>query len=133
MICVLPYSCAAATSRSPALHMLSNVVPMAAIPLLVSTAATPPSRLGISSAAACPLGRLKRAYGVYDFRGRMHERDITPGTNDIMFNLAYFGTVFTRLHRDPLVSPIYPLTSTTARRCTSRPARTTHCCRNRWR
>jgi acetyl esterase len=46
-------------------------------------------------------------YGVYDFPARMHERDTTPGTNEIMFNLAYLGTVFTRLHRDPLVSPIY--------------------------
>jgi acetyl esterase len=46
-------------------------------------------------------------YGVYDFPARMHERDTTPGTNEIMFNLAYLGNVFTRLHRDPLVSPIY--------------------------
>jgi acetyl esterase len=46
-------------------------------------------------------------YGVYDFAARMHERDTTPGTNEIMFNLAYLGTVFTPRHRDPLVSPIY--------------------------
>lgn len=46
-------------------------------------------------------------YGVYDFPARMHERDTTPGTNEVMFNLAYLGTVFTARHRDPLVSPIY--------------------------
>jgi acetyl esterase len=46
-------------------------------------------------------------YGVYDFPARMHERDTTPGTNEVMFNLAYLGTLFTRRHRDPLVSPIY--------------------------
>jgi acetyl esterase len=46
-------------------------------------------------------------YGVYDFPARMHERDTTPGTNEVMFNLAYLGTLFTSKHRDPLVSPIY--------------------------
>jgi acetyl esterase len=47
------------------------------------------------------------AYGVYDFAARMHERDTTPGTIEIMFNLAYLGTHFLTRHRDPLVSPIY--------------------------
>jgi acetyl esterase/lipase len=37
----------------------------------------------------------------------MYERDTTPGTNEVMFNLAYLGPVFTARHRDPLVSPIY--------------------------
>ena len=46
-------------------------------------------------------------YGVYDFPARMYERDTTPGTNEVMFNLAYLGPVFTARHRDPLVSPIY--------------------------
>jgi acetyl esterase len=46
------------------------------------------------------------AYGVYDFAARMRERDTTPGTTEIMLNLAYLGTHFLAKHRDPLVSPI---------------------------
>jgi acetyl esterase len=44
--------------------------------------------------------------GVYDFASKMHERDTTPGTTEIMFNLAYLGTRFLAKHSDPLVSPM---------------------------
>lgn len=47
------------------------------------------------------------ACGVYDFLQRMHERPTTPGTTEIMANLAYLGTRFLSKCRDPLVSPIY--------------------------
>lgn len=47
------------------------------------------------------------AYGVYDFAARMSERDTTPGTTEIMLNLAYLGTHFLSKHRNPLVSPIF--------------------------
>jgi acetyl esterase len=46
------------------------------------------------------------AYGVFDVAARMRERDTTPGTTEIMLNLAYLGTHFLAKHRDPLVSPI---------------------------
>jgi acetyl esterase len=46
-------------------------------------------------------------YGVYDFRARLSLRDTTPGTMEIMHNLAYLGTHFLSKHRDPLVSPWY--------------------------
>lgn len=45
-------------------------------------------------------------YGVYDFGSKMLERDTTPGTTEIMFNLAYLGTQFLKHHSDPLVSPM---------------------------
>jgi acetyl esterase len=44
--------------------------------------------------------------GVYDFASKLHERDTTPGTTEIMFNLAYLGTRFLAKHSDPLVSPM---------------------------
>jgi acetyl esterase len=46
-------------------------------------------------------------YGVYDFRARLGLRDTTPGTMEIMHNLAYLGTHFLAKHLDPLVSPWY--------------------------
>jgi acetyl esterase len=46
-------------------------------------------------------------YGVYDFRARLALRDTTPGTMEIMHNLAYLGTHFLSKHLDPLVSPWY--------------------------
>lgn len=46
-------------------------------------------------------------YGVYDFRARLGLRDTTPGTMEIMHNLAYLGTHFLSKHVDPLVSPWY--------------------------
>lgn len=44
--------------------------------------------------------------GVYDFGTKMLERDTTPGTTEIMFNLAYLGSHFLQLHSNPLVSPL---------------------------
>lgn len=46
-------------------------------------------------------------YGTFDFAQRMHERSTTPGTTEIMSNLAYLGPHFLSKHRDPLVSPFY--------------------------
>jgi acetyl esterase len=46
-------------------------------------------------------------YGIYDFRARLGWRDTTPGTMEIMHNLAYLGTHFLSKHLDPLVSPWY--------------------------
>ena len=46
-------------------------------------------------------------YGVYDFRARLGLRDTTPGTMELMHNLAYLGTHFLSKHLDPLVSPFY--------------------------
>lgn len=43
--------------------------------------------------------------GGYDFASRLGERETTPGTTEIMLNLAYLGTRFLAYHRDPLVSP----------------------------
>jgi acetyl esterase len=43
--------------------------------------------------------------GVYDFASKLHEPDTTPGTTEIMLNLAYLGTRFLAKHSDPLVSP----------------------------
>jgi acetyl esterase len=45
--------------------------------------------------------------GGYDFLQRMRERPTTPGTTEIMANLAYLGTHFLLKVRDPLVSPVY--------------------------
>lgn len=45
-------------------------------------------------------------YGVYDFGTKMMERDTTPGTTEIMMNLAYLGTTFLKHHSNPLVSPM---------------------------
>jgi acetyl esterase len=45
--------------------------------------------------------------GVFDFPQRMHERNTTPGTTEIMSNLAYLGPHFLSKHYDPLVSPVY--------------------------
>jgi acetyl esterase len=45
-------------------------------------------------------------YGVYDFGTKMLQRDTTPGTTEIMFNLAYLGTNFLKFHAEPLVSPM---------------------------
>jgi acetyl esterase/lipase len=44
---------------------------------------------------------------VFDFAHRMRERNTTPGTTEIMSNLAYLGPHFLSKHLDPLVSPIY--------------------------
>jgi acetyl esterase len=44
--------------------------------------------------------------GVYDFASKLQEPDTTPGTTEIMFNLAYLGTKFLGKHSDPLVSPM---------------------------
>lgn len=43
--------------------------------------------------------------GVYDFAARIVEPPTTPGTTEIMSNLAYLGPHFLAHHRDPLVSP----------------------------
>jgi acetyl esterase len=45
--------------------------------------------------------------GAYDFLQRMRERPTTPGTTEIMANLAYLGTHFLSKVRDPLVSPVH--------------------------
>jgi acetyl esterase len=47
------------------------------------------------------------ACGSYDFPQRMRERPTTPGTTEIMSNLAYLGTHFLSRARNPLVSPVY--------------------------
>jgi acetyl esterase len=45
--------------------------------------------------------------GNYDFLQRMRERPTTPGTTEIMANLAYLGTHFLSRVCNPLVSPVY--------------------------
>jgi len=45
-------------------------------------------------------------YGVYDFAARLTEPSTTPGTTEIMSNLAYLGPHFLQQHKNPLVSPI---------------------------
>jgi acetyl esterase len=45
--------------------------------------------------------------GAFDFRSRLRRRDTSPGTTEVMLNLAYLGTRFLTKHLDPLVSPIY--------------------------
>ena len=44
--------------------------------------------------------------GAYDFRARLGRRDTTPGTTEVMSNLAYLGSHFLSKHEDPMVSPI---------------------------
>ncbi len=43
--------------------------------------------------------------GVFDFGARLAERSTSPGTTEVMSNLAYLGSQFLALHRDPRVSP----------------------------
>jgi acetyl esterase len=45
-------------------------------------------------------------YGNFDFGQRMLEPSTTPGTTEVMSNLAYLGPHFLPKHSDPLVSPI---------------------------
>jgi acetyl esterase/lipase len=44
-------------------------------------------------------------YAVFDFRRRMSERNSSPGTTEIMSNLAYLGPHYLSKHENPLVSP----------------------------
>jgi acetyl esterase len=44
-------------------------------------------------------------YGVFDFRRRMSEPNSSPGTTEIMANLAYLGPHYLAKHEIPLVSP----------------------------
>jgi acetyl esterase len=44
-------------------------------------------------------------YGVYDFRRRMAESYSSPGTTEMMANVAYLGPHFLAKHANPLVSP----------------------------
>jgi acetyl esterase len=43
--------------------------------------------------------------GVFDFAARLAERPTSPGTTEVMSNLAYLGTHFLAHHADPRVSP----------------------------
>lgn len=44
-------------------------------------------------------------YGVFDFRRRLSEPNSSPGTTEVMSNLAYLGPHYLSKHENPLVSP----------------------------
>jgi acetyl esterase len=50
-------------------------------------------------------GALLALYGCYDFGAEMHARQNSPGSTEIMCNLAYLGPHFLAKHANPLVSP----------------------------
>jgi acetyl esterase/lipase len=51
------------------------------------------------------IGAALLLYGVFDFQRRLTERNSSPGTTEIMANLAYLGPHFMAKHPNPLVSP----------------------------
>lgn len=46
-------------------------------------------------------------YGVFDFPHRLTELNSSPGTTEIMANLAYLGPHWLAMHKHPLVSPAF--------------------------
>jgi acetyl esterase len=67
---------------------------------------TDPIDEGELRAVPVELSGLLLLYGVFDFQQRLSEPNTTPGTTEIMSNLAYLGPHFLQKHRNPLVSPI---------------------------